>query len=167
MPARPRLCIVAGVRNGETCTASMRIYLDNCCFNRPFDDQGQVRVRLETEAKLAIQQDVSDGELDLAWSYVLDLENASNPFEERREAVSEWKPKAVADAEGNAQLLGTARALEKRGLRPKGTLHVACAIDCGCAYFITTDDRLVKAMHGFPEIAVVNPVQFVVESEGR
>ena len=145
----------------------MLIYLDNCCFNRLFYDLGQVRVRLETEAKLAIQQQVSDGELDLAWSYVLDLENASNPFEERREAVSEWKPKAVADAEGNAQLLGTARALEKRGLRPKGTLHVACAIDCGCAYFITTDDRLVKAMHGFPEIAVVNPVQFVVESEGR
>ncbi|MFN0197095.1 MAG: PIN domain protein, partial [Planctomycetaceae bacterium] len=34
----------------------MRIYLDNCCFNRPFDDQRQIRVRLETEAKLCIQQ---------------------------------------------------------------------------------------------------------------
>jgi len=33
----------------------MRIYLDNCCYNRPFDDQNQLSVRLETEAKLAIQ----------------------------------------------------------------------------------------------------------------
>ena len=36
----------------------MRIYLDNCCFNRPFDDQGQTRVRLETEAKLCIQENI-------------------------------------------------------------------------------------------------------------
>lgn len=33
----------------------MRVYLDNCCYNRPFDEQGQLRVRLETEAKLEIQ----------------------------------------------------------------------------------------------------------------
>lgn len=30
----------------------MRVYLDNCMFNRPFDDQGHIRIRLETEAKL-------------------------------------------------------------------------------------------------------------------
>lgn len=39
----------------------MKIYLDNCCFNRPFDDQSQIRVRLEAEAKLKIQADIQDG----------------------------------------------------------------------------------------------------------
>ena len=29
-----------------------RIYLDNCCFNRPYDDQSQPRIRFETQAKL-------------------------------------------------------------------------------------------------------------------
>ncbi|MDR2716284.1 MAG: hypothetical protein LBB46_06020 [Coriobacteriaceae bacterium] len=38
----------------------MRIYLDNCCFNRPFDDQKQIKVKLETEAKLSIQRQISD-----------------------------------------------------------------------------------------------------------
>ena len=28
----------------------MKIYLDNCCFNRPFDDQTQLRIKLESEA---------------------------------------------------------------------------------------------------------------------
>ncbi len=28
------------------------IYLDNCCFNRPFDDQEQLNIRIETESKL-------------------------------------------------------------------------------------------------------------------
>jgi hypothetical protein len=32
--------------------ANMRLYLDNCCFNRPFDNQSIVRNRLETEAVL-------------------------------------------------------------------------------------------------------------------
>ena len=27
-----------------------KIYLDNCVLNRPFDDQSQERIRLETEA---------------------------------------------------------------------------------------------------------------------
>lgn len=29
-----------------------RIYLDNCCFNRPYDDQTQAKVLFETQAKL-------------------------------------------------------------------------------------------------------------------
>jgi len=44
----------------------MRIYLDNCCFNRPFDDQKQIRIRLETEAKLEIQRRILLGEIELA-----------------------------------------------------------------------------------------------------
>ena len=31
-----------------------RIYLDVCCLNRPFDDQNQPRIRLESEAILII-----------------------------------------------------------------------------------------------------------------
>ena len=29
----------------------MRIYLDNCCYNRPYDDQSKIRIRLETKMK--------------------------------------------------------------------------------------------------------------------
>jgi len=46
----------------------MRIYLDNCCFNRPFDDQAQVRVLLETEAKLVVQDRIRSGNIQLVWS---------------------------------------------------------------------------------------------------
>ena len=40
----------------------MRIYLDNCCYNRPFDEQAQIKVFLETVAKLSIQQKMREGE---------------------------------------------------------------------------------------------------------
>jgi hypothetical protein len=28
-----------------------RIYLDNCCFNRPYDDQGRLKIQLETKTE--------------------------------------------------------------------------------------------------------------------
>jgi len=58
----------------------MRLYLDNCCFNRPFDDQSKIKIKLEAEAKLFIQEHIKAGLFELAWSYILDHENLSNPF---------------------------------------------------------------------------------------
>jgi hypothetical protein len=46
----------------------LRVYLDNCCYNRPFDDQTALFVYLETLAKLQIQQMVQHGEIELIWS---------------------------------------------------------------------------------------------------
>lgn len=37
---------------------AMKIYLNVCCLNRPFDDQTQTRIHLEAEAVLSIIQSV-------------------------------------------------------------------------------------------------------------
>ena len=49
----------------------MRVYLDNCCYNRPFDGQMQLKVRLETEAKLRVQAMMRNGEFEYVWSDIL------------------------------------------------------------------------------------------------
>ena len=41
--------------------SKLKIYLDNCSYNRPFDDQNQKRIHLDTVAKLYIQADVRSG----------------------------------------------------------------------------------------------------------
>jgi hypothetical protein len=41
-------------------------------------------VRLETEAKLGIQEQIKSGRFSLGWSYILDFENNANPFPEKR-----------------------------------------------------------------------------------
>lgn len=74
----------------------MRLYLDNCCFNRPFDDQSTLTIRLETEAKLHIQNAIRAGQYALGWSYILDYENAANPLEGRRIEIQRWE--ALADS---------------------------------------------------------------------
>lgn len=47
----------------------MRVYLDNCCYNRPYDNQSQVRISLESQAKLHVQDLIREEKLELASSY--------------------------------------------------------------------------------------------------
>ncbi len=139
----------------------MRVYLDNCCFNRPFDSQSQLRVRLETEAKLHIQERVVAGEIELVWSYILDFENAANPFEERRNAIGLWRTRAVIDVGETPGLLANAKLLTAQGIRSKDALHVACAVEAGCEHFITTDAALLKKLEGYTRVVAVDPTAFV------
>jgi hypothetical protein len=69
----------------------LKIYLDNCCYNRPFDEQDQDLIRLETEAKLIIQNKTKCGFYSLVWSFMLSSENYENPSEDKREAIKSWR----------------------------------------------------------------------------
>jgi len=77
----------------------IRLYLDNCCFNRPYDDQSNLINRMETEAKLFIQDLFIQQKIELVWPFVLDYENNDNPFEERRLRIGEWHKLAVVDCD--------------------------------------------------------------------
>ncbi len=68
----------------------MRIYLDNCCYNRPYDDQSQLRISLESQAKLHIQEMIKDNKLQLASSYTLIYENSKNPYEIKRKTIGKF-----------------------------------------------------------------------------
>ncbi|ETR67396.1 MAG: hypothetical protein OMM_11646, partial [Candidatus Magnetoglobus multicellularis str. Araruama] len=101
----------------------MKIYLDNCCYNRPFDDQSQLRIKLESEAKLKIQYEIRAGKYQLAWSYILDLENDNNPYYERKRQINEWKIYSIIDVQENAEIIAKANALKNIGMRKK-TLYM-------------------------------------------
>lgn len=55
-----------------------KVYLDMNVYNRPFDDQTQVRIRLETIAVFAIFYMIRVQDLSLVWSFILDYENSLN-----------------------------------------------------------------------------------------
>ena len=74
----------------------LKIYLDNCCYNRPFDEVRNTEIDMEIIAKLAIQLMVQQGKLDLVWSYVLTYENSLNPKIINKENIILWKDIACA-----------------------------------------------------------------------
>ncbi|OAI14478.1 PIN domain protein [Methylomonas lenta] len=122
----------------------MKIYLDMCCFNRPYDDQTQSRIRIETEAKIVIQQKIKDGEHGLLWSSILDFECSKNPFLEHRIAILKWRNIASTVIMIDDSIIARATNLMKLGVHKYDALHVACSIASGAELFVTTDDRLLK-----------------------
>jgi predicted nucleic acid-binding protein len=139
----------------------MLIYLDICCFNRPFDDQSDLIVRLQTEAKLHVQEMIRAGVIDLVWSAVMDIENSANPDFNRKAAVADWQRLAVVDLPVNETVEEVAELLSRIGVKPMDALHVACAIEAHAEYFLTTDNALLRKMVKHGKIRVVDPVDFV------
>jgi hypothetical protein len=139
----------------------MRIYLDTCCYNRPFDDKIQMKIRLESMAKLHIQKKVYDGVYDLVWSYILDYENKENLYVDRRENIQDWENEAIFYCEPLDEILDKTKELKTKGIKRKDALHISCALYSECEYFITTDYKLLKKQ--VDGIKIVNPITFIEE----
>ena len=141
----------------------MRLYLDNCCFNRPFDNQQMLTIRLETEAKLHIQAAVHNGQYSLGWSYVMNYENAANPLDERRIEIQRWEEIAVSFTTETPSILARMNEILKTGIKPLDALHIACAEAMDCDYFLTVDKGILKKANAISGIYILNPVDFVIK----
>ena len=136
-----------------------RIYLDNCCFNRPYDDQSYLTIYLESQAKLYVQGAILKDEFELVWSYILDYENSVNPHEERQNSIIAWRNVANIKVGASKDIDVLCSEIMKKGIKEKDALHVACAIKADCEYFLTTDKKLLNKK--FKEIVAINPLDFV------
>ena len=137
----------------------MKVYLDCCAYNRPFDDQRNIVIHIETEAKLFIQQMIKDNKLVLIWSDVLDYENKDNPFEERRVKIAEWKAFASGNVEMNNEIFEKAKTYMEKGFKQKDAAHIACAVYAKGDYFITVDKKILNKH--INDIIIIDPVEFL------
>jgi len=146
----------------------MKIYLDNCCYNRPYDDQRQLRIFLETQAKLYIQSLVIQKKLELVCSFVLRYENNENPDTSTRDSIAQFFLNAsmYIGSESMSDIYQTAGNLMRQGIKMKDAAHLACAIKAGCDYFITTDDKLIKRWNG-NTIKLRTPLAFLSDLEDK
>lgn len=143
----------------------MRIYLDVCCLNRPFDDLRQERVRLEAEAVLTILRRIEAGVWELVGSEIVEFETGRMTDLERRQRVRALaglaKSKSVADSEVKVR----AHEWIGLGVKPVDALHLACAEGAGADVFLTTDDRLLQVIRrsSLARIRVNNPLPWLNE----
>ena len=142
----------------------VKVYMDNCCYNRPYDDQSQLRIELETKAKLAIQQKITENRIQLVSSVVLEYENSDNPYELRKTAITDFLDHACEYVDKSDEVVDIAGKISQQGVKTKDASHLACAIYAKCDYFLTTDDRLLK--HKDDRIKIINPVDFILLDGG-
>ena len=144
----------------------MKVYLDVCCFNRPFDDHAQDRVRLESEAVLTILEHARSRMWALIGSEVIDIEISKIPDDDLRckvNILSGMKQKFITV---NNDVEIRAKELEKLGFKSFDALHIACAEKGDADILLTTDDIfLSKALQSrnILKVRVENPLRWLME----
>jgi predicted nucleic acid-binding protein len=143
----------------------MKVYLDTCSLNRPFDDQTQPRIHLETEAILWVLQQVDLGHFVLCTSEVLEFENQSHPDPSKRVKVEELLKRGHEYAKTTRDIEERAEQLVQGGLQPLDALHVASAESLKADVLLTCDDRFIKAARRLAaqlKVKVLNPIELVL-----
>ncbi|MDR0694217.1 MAG: PIN domain-containing protein [Prevotellaceae bacterium] len=136
-----------------------RIYLDNCCFNRPYDEQSNQKIQFEARAKLFIQELVMNKDVELVWSYILKFENSKNPFTAKKDAIAQWETLSVLFVDASNEIVSLAENITQTGIKTTDALHIACAITANCNYCITVDNHMLKYRND--RITICNPIEFL------
>lgn len=144
----------------------MLIYLDVCCLNRPFDDQTQERIHLESEAVLLILIRCQSKEWQLLGSEVVDYEISQIPDEERRQKVRYLATVGESKVTVTESVESRAQELEKLGFKVYDALHIAGAEAGSADVLLTTDDRMLSKAQQHEEelhVRVANPTLWLME----
>jgi predicted nucleic acid-binding protein len=143
-----------------------RIYLDACCLNRPFDNQAQPRIALETQAILSILRQCESNQWQLIASVALDEELAQTPDLERQKNVTAILAIAKIKVKSSQFIEQRSIELQKLGFSGYDATHIASAERGRADIFLTTDDRLLKRAQKNANLITVrtdNPVQWLIE----
>ena len=142
----------------------MKIYLDLCVYNRPFDYQGQLRISIETQAFIAILEQIEKGIYELIISDILIYENNKNPDFERKRRISSYFKLAKKFIKIDENDCKRAKFLKELGFDDIDALHIVLAEKGNVDYFITCDDKIVKIYKKNKEkikVKIINLLEFV------
>lgn len=145
----------------------MKLYLDTCCLNRPFDDQRQHRVRLESEAVTLILEKIRQREWFWIGSEALVYEIEQTVNAERKERLLLLAREANETFEISEKTLERAETLSALGFGEYDALHLASAENSKVDVFLTTDDQLQKLADKNKKrfsFIVTNPVKWLEET---
>jgi predicted nucleic acid-binding protein len=138
-----------------------KVYLDNCAYNRPFDDQTQIKVALEAEAKKYIQRLITEKKIDLTYSYINRFENNKSPHPINKNSINAFFQNASVyiDHTHAQNIAERALVIMQSNVKTLDAYHVSSAIEGGCNYFISTDKLLLR--YNTTEIIICDPIKFL------
>jgi len=141
------------------------IYLDVCCLNRPFDDQTQTRIRLESEAILEIISYCKLGQFELVNSTILELEISKIYNSLKKEKLEQYLLLATHKILVTEKIIQKAKKFTLLGIKNFDALHLACA-ENNVDIFLTTDDRLLNKCIYYNQqinVQVSNPISWLIK----
>lgn len=143
----------------------VKIYLDNCCYNRPFDDLTQEKINLEANAVEAILVKHINKEIEIYKSMALDFEISKMKDNNKRRQVEDlYDGMNLTNINYSHEIKKRVIELRKYNIKDMDALHIAFAESIGIDYFITTDRILINASkRANLKTNVINPIEFIME----
>ena len=143
-----------------------KVYLDACALCRPFDDQQNIRIRLETDAVYMILSKIHAQELYAIKSPVHELElSAIKSQLEKKEVMALLSKFSKGDGLDVKSIRSRADELHQLGFGVADAAHLAYA-EYTADVFITCDDKLLKKSQiEKVHVSTYNPADFVIKED--
>ncbi|ADL36065.1 hypothetical protein bpr_II126 (plasmid) [Butyrivibrio proteoclasticus B316] len=143
----------------------MKIYLDNCCFNRILDDRSYPIIYLERNSVMLILELAEAKRIEIIGSEMLRKEISDTPSYMKREKLALMYSLCSSEIKVTENIVD--RAIEIRdnsNIRTKDSIHLACAEAAKADVFLTTDKKFMNNANRIPaKIKVKNPTEWLME----
>ena len=144
----------------QTYLQSLKVYLDTCCYSRPYDDKRQSQIFREISAIETILDYLQIRQWHWITSEVIVFEVNRNPNLTQREDIKKLLRNAHQYVLVGIREELRSEQLESFGFKPLDVLHIACAENANADILLTTDRRMLrraKNYHFQLRIRVENP----------
>lgn len=122
----------------------IKVYLDNCVYNRPFDDQTKERIFIEARAFYIVIKWIEEGKVISINSDALEYENDLNSSPDRKGKVKSFLSLAKEFAKLSNSSVERAKEIISLGFMDMDALHIAMAEQGKASHFVTCDDEIVQ-----------------------
>lgn len=143
----------------------LKLYLDNCCYSRPFDDLQQEKNNLEAQAIKIIINKYYNNEFKIYTSdaLVFEIKNIKNIIK-REKVLYVYNKLNLTNIEFSNKIIKRAYEIRTYNIKDMDALHIAYAESLDIDYLITTDRQMINASsRANLKIKVINPINFVME----
>jgi hypothetical protein len=140
------------------------VYMDCCCFNRVNDDQTQDKIRIESDAIIAILLKCLYGPWKLIGSDVIEYEIMKTPDQNKKNRALELYKIKKENIFLTDALVERAREIQRYGIKPIDSLHFASAEYGNVTVLLTVDREFMRNSKQIgSSLRMENPTRWFME----
>ena len=143
----------------------MKIYLDNCCYNRLLDDRSNLQIYYERNSVMLILYLAEKGEIQLIGSEMLAREMSDTKNSYRRTILQTVYGMCSSEIKVTLPILNRAEEIRHlSNIKYKDSIHLACAEAAESDALLTTDRKFAGNCNRIETYTkVMNPNQWLLE----
>ncbi len=143
----------------------MKIYMDNCCFNRITDDRSDPVIFFDRNSVLFILEFVEKGVFEMIGSQMLVKEIESTTDSIKKDTLKMIYSLCSSEINVDESIIDRAIEIrEQSNIRTNDSIHLACAEYAGVDVLLTVDKKFRNNANRIPaKVKVMDPTMWLLE----